>query len=72
MAAFYAIYYGPEGLKLKARHAHHYALILSEGSLNFSKNSNRCIYKKKIDKLFKGLKIRITLFKTRCFSIQSK
>lgn len=31
MAAFYAIYYGPEGLKSKAKHAHHYTLVLAEG-----------------------------------------
>lgn len=54
MAAFYAIYYGPEGLKLKARHAHHYALILSEGSLNFSKRSNRCIYEKLTDNFLRA------------------
>lgn len=31
MSAFYAIYYGPEGLKAKAKHAHNYTLLLAEG-----------------------------------------
>lgn len=31
MAAFYAIYYGPDGLKKKALHAHNNSLILVEG-----------------------------------------
>ena len=31
MAAFYAIYYGPDGLKKKALHAHNNTLILAEG-----------------------------------------
>ena len=31
MAAFYAIYHGPEGLKLKANHTHAHTLLLAEG-----------------------------------------
>ena len=31
MAAFYAIYHGPEGLKLKANHTHNHTLVLAEG-----------------------------------------
>jgi glycine dehydrogenase len=31
MAAFYAIYYGPEGLRAKAAHAHNHTLLLAEG-----------------------------------------
>ena len=31
MAAFYAIYHGPEGLRRKANHAHQHTLVLAEG-----------------------------------------
>lgn len=31
MAAFFAIYHGPEGLKSKAQHAHLHTLLLAEG-----------------------------------------
>jgi glycine dehydrogenase len=34
MSAFYAIYYGPKGLKKKAIHTHYHTLVLAEGLKN--------------------------------------
>ena len=31
MSAFFAVYYGPDGLKKKALHTHYHTLVLAEG-----------------------------------------
>lgn len=54
MAAFYAIYYGPEGLKAKAKHTHHYTLLLAEGL----KKSNNTVVN---DLFFDTVKIKPNL-----------
>ena len=34
MSAFFAVYYGPDGLKKKALHTHYHTLVLAEGLKN--------------------------------------
>ena len=54
ISAFYAVYYGPEGLKKKANHAHLHTLVLAEGL----KNSDNKIQN---ENFFDTIKIRPSL-----------